>query len=388
MKSYKKLFVAGTGFSALSAVIALLDRRYEFEEVVFFEKRNHPGGNVWDFDSGKIYHRYGPHIFHTNAPGIINFVKRFAFFQSISHYAYAVSPEGDISYIPSSLFWVRLSGKTEINLPDDIMNRKLTVAQLPEDIYEIVYNKWYLPYSKKVWGKYWTDEMIKTVASRVPFYTDFHRVHCYFDDRMIALPVGGYWRMVHRMIDYIRSKVNLVRIVYGEDALNRLEDIAGHPFIYTGALDALYEKITGEKVFLPYIYLKIAAHDSIETITTNEKVLTYLKNWINTSAAAVFHLSNEEDMFTRVVAYDRFGLDRKFTVEYPCDEPREGYFKAYPINQREFREKASAMQKELSQRGVVLLGRLATYQYYNMDQVIGQALAFVEKTSELPVFKG
>ncbi|NP_835711.1 similar to UDP-galactopyranose mutase [Rhodothermus phage RM378] len=382
----KRLFVGGTGLAALSTVISLLDRGFRFEEITFFEKRNHPGGNVWDFDRGKKYHRYGVHIFHTNSPEVIKFVSRFSSFYSISYNAYAVTENDICSFIPSSLFWVRLY-LGEIELEEELLNRKIPVGNLPEPLKSFVYENWYAPYSKKVWGDYWDEEMVKTVASRVPFFTDWKRYHSYFDDKMVALPVDGYWKMIIRMIDYIRNYVPVVNIVYSEDALDHLNDIKNNPFIYTGDLDRLYQRVTGKEEHLPYIHLRIETREKLEGISSDPYVLRKLKEW-STLESIGFHLSSDREPFTRVIDHSRLNLDRVYTIEYPSQHPQENSFKAYPINKKTYREKAASMKNELECHGIILVGRLATYNYYNMDQVIAQGINIAKKLNELPVFTG
>lgn len=377
------VYVAGSGISALSYIISLLDKGVKISKVIIFEKRNHPGGNVWDLDGNRVYHVYGVHIFHTNSEKVLDFVKRFVDFKEFKYFAYAYGKDESVSYIPSSFYWLDKNKKEilkNISLPSE--NRYLPINKLDFEIYKYIRENYYEVYSRKVWGKFWDEALATNIFNRVRFWTNFNKENNYYSDRFTGIPLGGYHRMIHNMMDYIQSKTDL-EIYFNTDALDFLNIIQNNTFVYTGDLDVLYERIFKERLEIPYVSIEVKKFENLQNITKNEKIKEKLLDW-KASSASAFHLANNLDDFVRAVDYSKITSENIYTVDFFYQDVKNNAFKAYPV--LTFNHIAEEAIKKLENLGIVMVGRLATYKYYNMDQAIASSTSKANKVNYPPRF--
>ena len=350
--------VVGAGFagSVLAERLACeLDLR-----VLIVDKRPHIGGNAYDRydDHGVLIHPYGPHIFHTNSAEIFDYLSRFTAWRPYQHRVLA-SVDGQLVPLPINLDTVnRLYG---MNLSSFEMEQWLeSVAEKRERIStseDVVvnkvgrdlYNKFFRGYTRKQWGLD-PSELDSSVTARVPTRTN--RDDRYFADTFQAMPLHGYTRMFERMLDHPRIKIML-----NTDYREVVEVVPWAHMIYTGPIDAFFNCRYGR---LPYRSLRFEHRNLPRERFQAVGTVNYPNDYGYTRISEFKHITGQEHPSTSVV------------YEYPCEEGDPYYPVPRPENAalyKLYEADAEAMED------VTFVGRLATYKYYNMDQVVGQALA-------------
>ena len=354
--------IVGAGFAG--SVLAERIASQRGENVLIMDRRNHVGGNAHDCydDAGILIHRYGPHIFHTNAASIVSYLSQFTEWRPYEHRVLA-SVDGQLLPIPINLDTInRLYGLdlTPEQLEAFFASRRETVAEIKtaEDVVvstvgRDLYEKFFRGYTRKQWGLD-PSQLSKSVTARVPTRTN--RDDRYFGDKFQSMPAGGYTRMFHRMLHNPRIKIMLQT-----DYQDVLGQIPFRRMVYTGPIDEFFDWRLGR---LPYRSLRF------EHVTLDQERF---------QPAAVVNYPQTEN-FTRITEYKyltgQVHPKTSLTYEFPTDigEP------FYPVPRAE----NEALYKEyeaLAARhpDVWFVGRLATYRYYNMDQVVGQALATFDR---------
>ena len=327
--------------------------------VLVVEKRNHVGGNAFDHydDEGILIHRYGPHIFHTNSSEVFEYLSRFTQWRNYEHRVLA-AVDGKLLPIPINLdtvnrlydldlcseelteFFAARAEKTEvIRTSQDVI-----VSKVGRDLYE----KFFLGYTRKQWGLD-PSELDATVAGRIPVRTN--RDDRYFTDEFQAMPLHGYSRMFEKILDHPNIKVML-----NTDFREVQKVIPFRKLIYTGPIDAYFGYRFGK---LPYRSLEFR----FETLDQPYFQPTGTVNWPN------------EHEYTRVTEF-KYLTGQKHSKTALCYEyPRAEGDPYYPVPRPENGE-LYKRYAELAERqpDTYFAGRLATYKYYNMDQVVAQAL--------------
>jgi UDP-galactopyranose mutase len=349
--------IVGAGFagSVLAERLANSGRK-----VLIIDKRPHIGGNAYDHynDSGILVHKYGPHIFHTNSRDVFEYLSRFTAWRRYEHRVLA-SVDGQLVPIPINLDTVnRLYGlnltafqvteffeslaepREEIRTSEDVI-----VSKVGRELYE----KFFRNYTRKQWGLD-PSELDASVTSRVPVRTN--RDDRYFSDTYQAMPLHGYTRMFESMLDHSNIKIMLNTDYHEVSGL-----IPYREMVYTGPIDEYFGFRFGP---LPYRSLEFRH----ETLNVEElqpvAVVNYPNEHLYTRVTEFKHLTGQEHPKTSIV------------YEYPCAEGDPYYPVPRPENADLYRKyRTLAEQTE----GVHFVGRLATYRYYNMDQVVAQALA-------------
>ena len=328
--------------------------------VLVVDRRPHIGGNAYDHidDEGIAVHRYGPHIFHTNSSEILTYLSRFTRWRQYQHRVLA-SVDGRLVPMPITVDTVNeLYGTnfdvsamreflTSVAEPRESVrtSEDLVVSQVGRDLYEKLFKN----YTRKQWGRD-ASELDSSVAARVP--ARMNRDSRYFTDRYQVMPLHGYTKMFERMLDHPEIKVMLNtdwREIDGMIPYRRL--------IVTGAIDEFFGYCEGP---LPY--------RSIDFCFETHEVPVY-------QPAAVVNYPNDYD-YTRITEFKYLTgqTHAKTTIayEYPTAEGEPYYPIPQPENAERYRRYKVMAEKE---DNVHFVGRLATYRYYNMDQVVGQALA-------------
>jgi len=350
--------VVGAGFAG--SVIAHQLATQRDESVLVIDRRPHIGGNAYDrYDrAGVLIHQYGPHIFHTNSQAIFDFLSQFTDWRPYEHRVLA-HVDNQLLPIPINLDTVnRLYG---LNLNSEELERWF--AEQAEPVDEIktsedvvvskvgrdLFQKFFEGYTKKQWGVY-PRELDKSVTSRVPTRTN--RDDRYFGDEFQFMPAEGYTRMFERMLDHPNIKI-MLQADYAEIKTQ----VPHRRTIFTGPIDEYFGFRLGK---LPYRSLKF-------------RHVTLDKEW-HQPVAVVNYPQTEK--FTRVTEYKHLTgqvhPQTSITYEFSSETGDPYYPVPRPENQ-ELYKRYEALA--LAARDVWFVGRLATYRYYNMDQVVGQALA-------------
>jgi UDP-galactopyranose mutase len=354
--------IVGAGFAGSVLAERLATQRNE--RVLLVDKRPHVGGNAYDClnAEGLLIHQYGPHIFHTNADRIIAYLSEFTEWHRYEHRVLA-QVDGMLLPIPINLDTVnRLYGLqlTSGELEQWLASRAEPVAEIrtAEDVVvstvgRDLYEKFFRGYTRKQWGLD-PSELDRSVTARVPTRTS--RDDRYFSDTFQAMPRAGYTRMFERMLD--QPGIDLALGTAYADVRNKVDF---RRMIFTGPIDEFFDYRFGR---LPYRSLRFRH----ETLSKAQH-----------QPVAVVNYPQTED-FTRITEYKHLtGQSHPktaITYEYPCDEGDPYYPVPRPENQALFKlyEQCAAETPD-----VWFVGRLATYKYYNMDQIVGQALATFQR---------
>lgn len=354
--------IVGAGFAG--SVLAERLASQSGKKILIIDTRPHIGGNAYDhYDtSGILVHKYGPHIFHTNSREVFEYLSHFTPWRSYEHRVLA-SVDGQLVPIPINLNTVnRLYGLnlTSFQLEDffaSVAERKeyirtsedVVVSKVGRELYE----KFFRGYTRKQWGID-PSELDKSVTARVPTRTN--RDDRYFTDTYQAMPLHGYTRMFENMLSHPNIKIML-----NTDYREIQGVIPYREMIYTGPVDQFFEYCYGK---LPYRSLEFK-HETINTpVHQTAPVVNYPNEHLYTRITEFKYLTGQEHTKTSIV------------YEYPQAEGDPYYPVPRPENAQLYKQ-----YKELADAtpGVHFVGRLATYKYYNMDQVVAQALTIYGK---------
>jgi UDP-galactopyranose mutase len=354
--------IVGAGFAG--SVLAERLASQANKKVLLVEKRNHIGGNAYDCydESGVLIHKYGPHIFHTNSTEVFAYLSQFTAWRAYQHRVLA-SVDGQLVPIPINLDTINtLYGTSYTSL--DLENFFQSVAE-PREVIRTsedvvvsrvgreLYEKFFKNYTRKQWGLD-PSELDATVTARVPVRTN--RDDRYFTDRYQSMPLHGYTRMFERMLDHPNIKV-MLNTDYRE-----VRDFVPHrAMVYTGPIDEFFDLRYGK---LPYRSLDFQFETRPLTQAQPAAVINYPNDYAYTRVTEFKYLTGQEHAKTTLV------------YEFPKGEG-DPY---YPVLNPETAEVYKAY-KSLADTtpDVHFVGRLATYKYYNMDQVVAQALAEFER---------
>ncbi len=356
--------IVGAGFAG--SVIAERLAHSAGKRVLVIDKRNHIGGNAYDHynDAGILVHRYGPHIFHTNSQEIFEYLSRFTEWRPYQHRVLA-HVDGQLLPIPINLTTInQLYGLNLNSFEMEEFLNKVAEKREPlctsEDVVvnrvgRELYEKFFQNYTRKQWGID-PSELDAAVTARVPVRTN--RDDRYFSDKFQAMPRFGYTRMFENMLDHPNIKIML-----NTDFREIAKEMNFQEMIYTGPVDEFFDYRYGK---LPYrsLEFKHETHD-VEKYQP-VAVVNFPNEHLYTRVTEFKYLTGQEHPKTSIV------------YEYPRAEGDPYYPVPRPENAKLY-SKYKALADSLS--NVHFIGRLATYKYYNMDQVVGQALALFKKLS-------
>jgi len=354
--------VVGAGFAG--AVAAERLAAGAGKKVLIVDKRPHIGGNAYDHydETGILVHKYGPHIFHTNSRDVFEYLSRFTAWRPYQHRVRALV-DGQLVPIPINLDTVnRLYGlnltafelekffqsvaepRSQIRTSEDVI-----VSKVGRELYE----KFFRNYTRKQWDLD-PSELDATVTARVPVRTN--RDDRYFSDTYQSMPLHGYTRMFERMLTHPNIKI-MVNTDYRE-----IEQVI--PFgemIYTGPVDEYFDFRFGK---LPYRSLEFRFETFERPVFQEAPVINYPNENPYTRCTEFKYLTGQEHPKTTVV------------YEYPRAEGDPYYPVPRPENALIYREYQALAERTPN---VHFCGRLATYKYYNMDQVVAQSLTLYKK---------
>jgi UDP-galactopyranose mutase len=354
--------IVGAGFAG--SVLAERLASELGQKVLVCDRRDHVGGNAYDRAdaAGLLVHKYGPHIFHTNSSEIFAYLSRFTAWRAYEHRVLA-SVEGKLLPIPinldtiNRLYDLRL---TESEVPGFLAARaepietprtseEVVLSRVGRDLYE----KFFRNYTRKQWGLD-PSQLDAQVAARIPVRTN--RDDRYFTDQFQSMPKQGFTRMFENMLDH--DKIDLA---LGVDYRELRKEVSFRQLIYSGPIDQYFDFRFGQ---LPYRSLHFEHRTIDREWFQPVAVVNYPNEFEYTRVTEFKHLTGQQHAQTSVV------------YEYPRPEGEAYYPIPQPANAALY-----AQYRELAQSvpDVHFVGRLGTYRYYNMDQVVGQALTLYRK---------
>ena len=351
--------IVGAGFAG--AVLAERLANEANQRVLVCDRRPHIGGNAYDYhdESGILVHKYGPHIFHTNSETIFKYLSRFTAWRRYEH---RVLAEVDGKYLPIPINRTTLNELYGLDLKDDAAaarflagraepteeirtSKDVVIAQVGTDLYRAFFEG----YTRKQWGLD-PSQLDKTVTARIPTRTNTD--DRYFQDSFQAMPKNGYTALFENMLE---SKN--IEVVLETDFHDVRRQFPGVHVIFTGPIDEFFDHQFGH---LPYRSLRF------EHATYHQRRLL---------PVGVVNFPSEAVPYTRLTEFKHLTgqINPKTSVcyEYAGSLGDPYYPIPRPENQQLFSRYAELAR---SRTDVTFVGRLATYRYYNMDQVVGQAL--------------
>ena len=354
--------IVGAGFAG--SVIAERLASQLGERVLIVDKRPHIGGNAYDRydDAGVLIHPYGPHIFHTNSADVFDYLSQFTAWRPYQHRVLA-SVDGQAVPMPINLDTInRLYGLrlTSFELEDFFASRaeKPPAIRTSEDVVvskigRELYNKFFRGYTRKQWGLD-PSELDASVTARVPTRTN--RDDRYFTDTYQAMPLHGYTRMFERMLAHPNIKV-MTNTDYREIA----HLVPWRRMVYTGPIDAFFDHRHGR---LPYRSLEFRHESLPQEQFQPVGTVNFPNDFAYTRVSEFKHITGQKHHATSIV------------YEYP----RADGDPYYPVPRAENTAMYRLYEADAEQLSDVhFVGRLATYKYYNMDQVVAQSLTLFKR---------
>ncbi len=354
--------IVGCGFAG--SVLAERLASQSNKKILIIDKRNHIGGNAYDHydEAGILVHKYGPHIFHTNSTEVFNYLSKFTKWRNYQHRVLA-NVDGQHFQLPVNLntvnemyglnlnssqvedfFASKAEAVKEIRTSEDVV-----VSKIGRELYE----KFFQGYTRKQWDLD-PSQLNASVASRVPTRTN--KDDRYFTDTYQSMPLHGYTKMFERMLDHPNIKI-MLNTNYKEV----INEIRFDKLIFTGPVDEYFDYRYGR---LPYRSIDF----KFETLDTEIYQKTGTINFPNDYA------------FTRITEFKYLTgqQHRKTSIVY--EFPTADGDPYYPIPMPANAELYTRYQKLAAEtKDVYFVGRLATYKYYNMDQVVAQSLSTFKK---------
>ncbi|MGL4401756.1 MAG: UDP-galactopyranose/dTDP-fucopyranose mutase family protein [Luteolibacter sp.] len=371
--------IIGAGFSGLVMAERLSAAGWK---CVVVDRRNHLGGNAHDrLDAaGVLVHHYGPHYFRTNSPRIVEYLSAFTDWHEVA-YTIKSHTRGRYWSFPINLntfeeFLGRESSTTEfaewlertrIPIAEPSNSEDVILSKVGRELYELFFEG----YTRKQWKRH-PRELDASVCGRIPIRTD--RDDRYLSESFQALPKQGYTALFETLLEASPG----VEVHLGVDLEEARARWSHKHLVFTGAIDEFYGRRFGA---LPYRSLRFESESfSAEQLKLREEVSGKSGFW---QPAMQVNYPDPEIPFTRIVEIKHATgqqvaattIVREFPKDWtPDDEP------FYPVPAPEARA-AYQLYSSLaaSETHTSFIGRLATYRYYNMDQVTAMALTEADK---------
>lgn len=353
--------IVGAGFAGSVLAERLAG---EGNKVLIVDKRDHIAGNAYDYynEDGILIHKYGPHIFHTNAKEVFEYLSQFTEWRPYEHKVLA-SVDGQLVPIPINLNTI--NQLYNLNLTEDeveaffaskaekvdriITSEDVVVSKVGRELYE----KFFRGYTRKQWALD-PSELDASVTARVPTRTNTD--DRYFTDTYQSMPLYGYTKMFEKMLSHPNITIQL------STDYKEIVKTTPHKFmIYTGPVDSYFDYKFGK---LPYRSLDF----KFETIEAESFQPTGTVNYPN------------EHAYTRITDFKYLTGQQHDKTAIVYEYPQAEGDPYYPVPRPENAEIYKKYQQLASATpNTFFVGRLATYKYYNMDQVVAQSLTLFKK---------
>ena len=333
------------------------------KKCLVIDRRNHIAGNIYTENiSGINVHKYGAHIFHTSDKEVWDYVNKFAEFNNYINSPIAVYKD-ELYNLPfnmntfSKMWNIRTPEEAKAKIAEQVSELNITNPQnLEEQALSLVgtdvYTKLVKGYTEKQWGRDCKD-LPAFIIKRLP--CRFTYDNNYFNDRYQGIPIGGYTKMVEKMLDGVEVRLNTDYF----DLIKQEPNIANN-IVYTGCIDEFF----GYK-------LGTLQYRSVNFETEELDIEDYQGN-------AVVNYTEREVPFTRIIEHKHFEFGKQPTTVISREYSQEwklGLEPYYPVNDADnsaLYEKYKDLANE--QKNVIFGGRLGQYRYYDMDKVIRAAL--------------
>ena len=374
--------VVGAGFAG--SVIAEQIANKLNKKVLIIERRNHIGGNCYDEkdDNNILIHKYGPHLFHTNFKEVWEYLNKFTQWD-IYHHKVLAFIDGKTVPIPfnfNTLYKVfpnKLAKRLEKKLLENYKyNTKIPILELKQSsdddlkmLADFIYDKIFVNYTAKQWNKR-PEEIDGTVTARVPIFVG--KDNRYFNDRYQGVPKSGYTKLFQKMLKHKNIKIMLntdFREAVNLDLKNKKIYFFNQEFegklIFTGMIDELFEYKFGE---LPYRSVDMKFETIDKEYYQEEATVNYPNNYDFTRITEFKHIHPTESRKTTILReHPKTYIKDENTPYYPVfTEENQDKYNKYLDYSKEFKE-------------IVLIGRLAEYKYYDMDDMVKRALEVFKK---------
>ncbi len=354
--------IVGAGFAG--SVLAERLATQAGKKILIIDKRNHIGGNAYDYynEDGILIHKYGPHIFHTNSKDVFEYLNQFTQWRPYEHRVLG-SVDGQLVPIPINLTTINQLYGLNLNseqVEDFFASKaeKISRVQTSEDVVvskvgRELYEKFFRGYTRKQWDLD-PSELDASVTARVPTRTN--KDDRYFTDTYQAMPLHGYSAMFQKMLSHPNIKIML-----NTDYKEIIDFIPHKKLIYTGPIDSYFDYCYGK---LPYRSLEF----KFETIDAEYFQSTGTINYPN------------EQLYTRITDFKYLTGQKHSKTAIVYEYPRAEGDPYYPVPRPENAEIYKKYQNLAATiTNTYFVGRLATYKYYNMDQVVAQSLTTYKK---------
>ena len=368
MKGRYDTLVVGAGYAGSVVAERLASQRGD--RVLVIDRRDHIAGNAFDYhdEHGVVVHRYGPHIFHTNSQKVVDYLSRFTEWRPYEHRVLARVAG---MYLPMPINRTTLNRLYGLSLGSDAQaaaflqaraepvdrvrtSEDVVVARVGRELYETFFRG----YTRKQWQRD-PSELHASVCARIPIRTN--EDDRYFTDSFQNMPAEGYTAMFRRILGH-----PLIDVHVQTDYDDVKGEVEYEHLVYTGPIDKFFGYRFGA---LPY--------RSLEFELRNEPTPDggYLL------PATSVNEPSEDVAYTRTTEFRRMtGQERHDSSTVAVEYPRAEGEPYYPIPRDDTRalyRRYEALANALP--GTTFVGRLARYQYLNMDQVVGQALSTANK---------
>lgn len=363
MKKYDYLVVGAGLYGAVFAHEA----KKRGKSVLVLDKRPHIAGNIYTEETEEIQvHKYGAHIFHTNRKDIWEYVGRFAAFNRFVNSPVA-NYHGELYSLPFNMYtFNRMWGViTPEEAAAKIAEQRQAFTGEPENLEEQaislvgrdIYEKLIKGYTEKQWGRS-CKELPAFIIRRLPVRFTFD--NNYFDALYQGIPIGGYTKLVEKMLEGIEVRLH-IDYLKNRAELNQLAE----KIVYTGPVDAYFDYKLGA-----------LEYRSIRFETETLDIPNYQGN-------AVVNYTDSETPWTRIIEHKWFDfgtqpktvISREYSLEW-----QQGQEPYYPVNDVKNSERYQAYKRLADKEtNVIFGGRLGEYRYYDMDAVIGSALERTKK---------
>ena len=352
------------------------------KKVLMIEKRSHIGGNCYDFkdDNNIRIHKYGPHLFHTEKKKVIDYLSQFTSWDIYNHKVLAVidGKKVPIPFNINTLYEVFPNTKAK-KLEEKLMsefdyNSKIPILELKNSkdkdlqfLADFVYEKIFVHYTAKQWGMK-PEDMDGAVTARVPIFVG--RDDRYFNDKYQVVPKNGYTKLFEKMLNHKNIKLMLNTdfnevCQITENGFMLMESEFKGKIIYTGQIDELFDYKFGD---LPYRSVDMKFETIDKEYYQEATTVNYPNNYDFTRITEFKHIhAIKSDKTTILKEYPKEYIKGKDTPYYPIftDENQKKYNQYFEYSKR--------------WSNLILLGRLAEYKYYDMDDMVERVLEVFEK---------
>jgi UDP-galactopyranose mutase len=357
--------IVGAGFAG--SVLAERLASQAGRTCLVVEKRDHIGGNAYDYkdEAGVLLHKYGPHYFRTNSDRIVEYLSQFTEWHPVD-YEIASFVDGRYWPFPINLntfeqLLGRLStseemeatlAKWRVPIENPTNSEEVIISQVGWKLYEMFFKN----YTRKQWKRD-PKNLDASVCGRIPIRTN--RDNRYLSEKFQALPKQGYTALFEKMLAHPK-----IQVLLNTDFRQLPESLRYKHLIYTGMIDAYYDFRFGP---LPYRSLRFEHETMAQEYFQPYMQVNYPNDHDYTRIVEIKHATGQKLPVTTIVREypEDFGPGKEAYYPVPAPDARAIYDKYAALAEREER--------------VSFVGRLATYRYYNMDQMVGMALAAFEK---------